>query len=83
MTKNDGGSAFPEIITDKSDGTPDTYSYGGMSLRDWYKGQALGHLSQLLLEKILNTGQHPTPDEIAILSGQIADAMLKERSKNE
>ena len=42
---NQGGSAFPLIRTepreDRGDLYPDTYSVGGMTLRDWFASQAL------------------------------------------
>jgi hypothetical protein len=43
----DGGPAFPEVFTDHrwsdkhSDYMQDTYSAGGMTLRQWYAGLAL------------------------------------------
>ena len=70
---NDGGPAFP---------VPDTYhpngqvEYGkpGMTLRDWFAGQALvGLLSGPAEEGA------PTPDRKAVVAYQIADAMLKAR----
>lgn len=50
MSKDNGGSAFPEMETDMSHDRdvgkdyPRTYSYGGMSLRDYFAGQALAGL---------------------------------------
>jgi len=48
MAINDGGSAFPEVETSYSSrwdgdsgGYANTYSVGGMTLRDWFAGQAL------------------------------------------
>jgi len=71
--KNDGGKAFPEIISDK-DGTGqyDTYSFGGMTLRDYFAGQALAGLASLT---------PPTPEEQAHWAYTYADAMLAERQK--
>jgi len=38
----DGGPAFPIIATAESDATG--YANYGMSLRDWFAGQVIGHL---------------------------------------
>ena len=49
MPKNDGGPAFP-IRCSGGIGTDETYHYaGGMSLRDWFAGQALKGLMALWL----------------------------------
>lgn len=43
--QKDGGPAFPQIDTrtagENGDYRQETYSYGGMTLRQWYAGQAL------------------------------------------
>ena len=45
MTKiNDGGPAFPTppaLMQMREDGTAASITYSGMSLRDWFAGQAL------------------------------------------
>lgn len=47
MSEKDGGSAFPQVTTDEAYAPStqttygDTYSFGGMSLRDYFAGQAL------------------------------------------
>ena len=38
---NDGGPAFPSKFTTDEHGTPVTAWVKGMSLRDWFAGQAL------------------------------------------
>lgn len=75
---NDGGPAFPRTVRENENGWGN-YSVGtsndGMSLRDWYAGEAMkGMLS------------NPTNDDtdiptLARKSYQCADAMLKEREK--
>lgn len=40
VKKNDGGPAFPSVGLD----TPDGIAFEGMSLRDWFAGQALSGL---------------------------------------
>ena len=74
---DDGGPAFPRPSTvwnlpdGRQTGTEDQT---GMSLRDWFAGQALaGMLADPEVDA--RTGL------IAIAAYQIADAMLKERSK--
>lgn len=46
----------------------------GMSLRDWFAGQAL-------LSDVVSRAYHGTPDIMAAYAYSIADAMLAERSK--
>ena len=73
-TENDGGPAFPqhgwssdpEVLKRMSEN-------GGMSLRDWFAGQALiGVLAN-------NELAHSVPDVNASSAYAIADAMLKAR----
>lgn len=67
MADNDGGPAFPRIDTAVS--APQS----GMTLRDWFAGQALIALTQttdLLLD-----------DMVAHDAYRLADAMLKERDE--
>ena len=72
---NDGGSAFPLCRTE-ADGRNDCLSMG-MSLRDWFAGQALsGWLASF--------GADDNVEHIPSLVGfiyQMADAMIAERSK--
>jgi hypothetical protein len=45
MSKSDGGLAFPRFAADPSPGGGIHYDVsGGMSLRDWFAGQALAGL---------------------------------------
>ena len=80
-TKDDGGSAFPEICTDQKYNDdreyvgPDTYSYGGMTLRDYFAAKALPAISGLSRELRL---QH-SADGIAAAAYEVADAMIKAR----
>jgi hypothetical protein len=85
--KNDGGPAFPFIWYDTNsigDIVP-RESFAGMSLRDWFAGQALlGFFSSLnfhgdLFEKYKKS--ESWDKKIALLSYEVADAMLKEREK--
>ena len=64
-TKNDGGPAFPPSAW------PD---YRGMSLRDWFAGQALAGM--------LSSDGRPTGDQAkAEWAYDLADAMLRAREK--
>jgi hypothetical protein len=72
MSKNDGGPAFPET---KYGGNSDRHPVDevpGMTLRDWFAGQAL-----------MQTHSESTFDIDAIAAEcyRMADAMIAERSK--
>lgn len=77
-TAGDGGPAFPTqpINTAK----PEKYS--GMSLRDWFAGQALlGMLAHSTRYRPREGASSNWHDAIAEEAGQLADAMLAERAK--
>ena len=65
--RDDGGPAFPMA------GEPGIEFDRGMSLRDWFAGQALDQ------RKMLSTGAYYAADA-AREAYEIADAMLKTRS---
>lgn len=65
MTKYNGGPAFP-IETTATPYAP------GMSLRDWFAGQALANMY---------TDNDQDPDKVAEWAYQVADAMLAARDK--
>ncbi len=79
MSIDDGGSAFPEIHTDvewpdrDSDQPPVAFvsSRGGMSMREYYAGQAL--IAYAALPHYRLQGQ----DHIARRCFEMADAMIK------
>lgn len=75
MKKNDGGPAFPRAGFDG----PDMYDSGwdGMTLRDWFAGQAL---AGLLAGRRYEKDQYP-PQLFAHFAYMEADAMLAERDK--
>ena len=78
MKKNDGGPAFPvpEVYDQVDDiGVPTKES--GMTLRDWFAGKALPTVCRPGNSSI------KTEDDAAAVCYSIADAMLKERSKDE
>lgn len=78
-TPNDGGPAFPETRWD--DKTRQEVQWCGMTLRDYFAGQALnGLLSNLLALTDVQQNQYPNKrlEELAAtLSFEAADSMLK------
>jgi hypothetical protein len=86
---NDGGPAFPEKRASKymasgPNGLPHPIfeTVGGMSLRDWFAGQALSGLMVMVAEQ-----QHDLPAPggavgMAAEAYRLADAMLSARSKS-
>jgi hypothetical protein len=104
VAKNDGGPAFPQLAVEacERDGhgdpvEPFTSARGGMTLRDWFAGQALaGFLadgSQRLVARAIEEGpnrhliQDPSAraaivnEQIALGVYALADAMLRERDR--
>ena len=79
MSKNDGGSAFP-LQTEYLDGV--LYpAVPGMSLRDWFAGQALAGLMTYS-----QASGAPSIEDVQALYAKAsygyADAMLAERNKS-
>jgi hypothetical protein len=84
MTKETGGSAFPWF-------TPEGHYNGsvheqGMTLRDWFAGMALQHITGVIDAELTKGGvdTRPLPEILSGLAGlsyQIADAMLKARGE--
>lgn len=74
MDDNRNPPAFPPAITVSAAG--DVYhGFNGMTLRDWFAGQALVETASLI------TVSHPgTYNEVAKLAYSLADAMLAARS---
>ena len=79
MTKKDGGPAFPNR-GDNSDKWP---YYDGMTLRDWFAGQALACLAtwSINTDPENPTMVNPINEELAKECYATADAMLAERDK--
>ena len=73
---NDGGTAFHSITIKGGDNynAPTKCYHKGMSLRDWFAGQALVGLLSGPAEEGATT-----PDLKAVVAYQFADAMLKAR----
>lgn len=75
MSKNDGGPAFPRPASTDEHTEPCNHylDQQGMSLRDWFAGQALAGIKP-----------EPscwTPADLAARAYVIADAMIAERNK--
>ena len=83
MSKNDGGSAFP------SHGTMGEVAQEGMSLREWYAGQALSGLlsDSNMIDVSARAISSENRKDISVyelfsnMAYLYADAMLAERSK--
>ena len=80
MTKTkDGGPAFPHSAElHPSTGDVHTPQGFGMSLRDWFAGQAA---STLLDTARVDSRKVDFPEHIATLAYAFADAMLAERER--
>jgi hypothetical protein len=77
MKKHDGGPAFP------SDGAADAVSYWGMSLRDYFAGQALHAGADAVCDELSEPGRDGIAhaERHARAAYLIADAMLAERDR--
>lgn len=72
--KDTGGPAFPFVFDDTA--TRSRQVYTGMSIRDWFAGMAM----QGMVASDIECGPEQVP--IIVKSAYVmADAMLKERSK--
>jgi|LakMenE01Jun11ns_1017448.scaffolds.fasta_scaffold9709524_2 hypothetical protein len=69
---NDGGPAFPHFKTDPFSSKVEICPQGGMTLRDWFAGQALAGLLSDQTIKCM-------PDDFAESAYLAADAMLAAR----
>lgn len=81
MTANDGGPAFPSGEVEDNFNENKHAMFTGMSLRDWFAGQALVGLAGMDLTSLKNE----EPDVVLALMARsayvLADAMLAERMK--
>jgi hypothetical protein len=73
--RDDGGPAFPSGLVSIGDGDHQAFS-NGMTLRDWFAGQALAGLAANCTDAGLSTW---LPDSIAARAYQYADAVIAER----
>jgi hypothetical protein len=80
FARHDGGPAFPQfdVIAGERDGHGDvidayTVARGGMTLRDWFAGQAICAR--------WGDGTAMTPEDASSMAYQLADAMLAARKE--
>lgn len=71
MTPADGGAAFPH--DEKESSGAHWHTHSGMSLRDWFAGQALAGLAASPMDM--------PAEAYGLTAYAIADAMLAERAK--
>jgi hypothetical protein len=79
MSRQDGGPAYPSIYEQQGgndSGSAVFFSNPGMSLRDYFAGQALAGYSSL--DFVYQNIGHPA---VAQMAYDAADAMLSERAK--
>ena len=70
--KNDGGPAFPVVALE-----PPYYIKEGMTLRDWFAGQAL----ETIISLCQNRDGYWSTTAVACNAYEVADAMIAEREK--
>jgi len=83
MTKDTGGQAFPSEITNINGINYSSSSKGtcyGMTLRDYFAGQALVSLMPIAQEKGKKEKRLISKAEMATVSYNYADAMITERN---
>ena len=82
----DGGAAFPTYsVMPGYTGKPVKIPVRGMSLRDWFAGQAVGcfFLDKENMVVLMNNAGWPRHDMVASFCYGLADAMLAEREKKQ
>ena len=79
--KKDGGPAFPQSETLYEDGAMlSREQFGGMSLRDWFAGQALTALvAEVRFEHLAVKNNTEWGDLITVMAYLFADKMLEAR----
>lgn len=82
MNARDGGAAFPGGELRYDDGDCKTPYNAGMTLRDWFAGQAIPAAVQIILHPQAKlAGGNPGPGHVALTAYDIADAMLAARTE--
>lgn len=74
-----GGTAFPLVYDDESKGTREVHA--GMTMRDWFAGKAMTTMFYPAIMESIRTDKDLDCDQVAAFAYLMADAMLKERSK--
>jgi len=78
---NDGGGAFPGPSDYRQDGSPIYMGQTGMTLRDYFAGQALAGWLASYGENMEHPSANGTIETVAKHAYEMADAMLAARSK--
>lgn len=83
-TPNDGGPAFPQTErVERGDRAIEVIKSPGMSLRDWFAGQALAESFKAAFEGSVRTGNPSgTVERAAAMAYELAGAMLAARTAN-
>lgn len=76
MSRIDGGPAFARSKNGTGGSAEDSAAQTGMSLRDWFAGQALAGF----IASWANQEKNPQPDNAARWAYDYADAMLVHRA---
>lgn len=79
MRQEDGGPVFPSPIATDGDGNVMQPQYWGMSLRDWFAGQALAGMHAYGVDNIVSRNTLDWDADIAKRAYDAADAMLRAR----
>lgn len=80
----DGGSAFPLIVDIKPFGVANYEGKTGMTLRDYFAGEALPAAIREAMShnaSLFDAAQEVTPDRVADACYRYADAMIARRPK--
>lgn len=81
--RNDGGQAFPYIQWKTPDGLFVSTNSSGMTLRDYFAGQAITAIAKIVVDAMKIGGVSAGEFESSVAEGayQVADAMLAAREK--
>ncbi len=85
MPTDDGGPAFPvvhAIVPQPGQWCTTPPAHSGMSLRDWFAGQAISGTALVLDGTALVLTSEEDANTVASTAYRIADAMLKARSEH-
>ena len=81
MTKENGGAAFPHLNPNYDGNWDKEPQRAGMTLRDWFAGQALAGIlaNPVTIHGQDGLGSPMLPDQVAADAYATADAMLRMR----
>lgn len=78
MSDKDGGPAFPKAVPVTINDQTQDFGQGGMSLRDWFAGQALVGITTAVGSQV-TLAKNGKPISYAAYAYELADDMLKVR----